>query len=122
MAPEIHPYLRTNTPTASSEEYTNAVDLWAVGCITYRLITGQIPFPDASLSNYVRDKRLFPYSSLLGNNIERPCIEFIEGLLNISPRERLSAPQALKHPWIVLGRRREYFCFVALLLKLLKFT
>lgn len=42
MAPEILNYLSTSE---GSEEYTNSVDIWAVGCIVYHLITGGVPFP-----------------------------------------------------------------------------
>jgi serine/threonine protein kinase len=110
MAPEIHPYVSTNGP---NEKYTNAVDLWAVGCITYRIVTGEVPFPGASLLNYARDGSLFPSATLLKNGIKSSCTEFMKGLLNTSPNERPSASQALKAPWII-GRCKNIFSLVAL--------
>ncbi|KFZ23362.1 hypothetical protein V502_02156, partial [Pseudogymnoascus sp. VKM F-4520 (FW-2644)] len=98
MAPEILDYLDTDTP---STEYTNAVDLCAVGCITYRLITGIVPFKnDVSLWKYCLDKSLFPSGTLVKIGIiERSCFEFIEGLLEPHPKELPSASQALAHAW-----------------------
>ena len=99
MAPEILDYLDT-----SSGEYTNAIDLWAVGCITYRLVTGVVPFPPGkSLLKYCEDKSLFPYDALLDSGIKSLCSKFIKALLEIGPKQRPSASQALNHAWIISG-------------------
>jgi serine/threonine protein kinase len=99
MAPEILEYL--DTPRG---EYTNAVDLWAVGCITYRLVTGVVPFPPGkSLVKYCEDKSLFPYDALLDNGIKSLCSKFIKELLETSSKRRPSASQALHHAWIISG-------------------
>jgi serine/threonine protein kinase len=96
MAPEILEYL--DTPGG---EYTNAVDLWAVGCITYRLVTGIVPFPPGrSLLEYCKDASLFPYDALLDSGIKSSCSKFIKELLETGPKQRLSASQALDHAWI----------------------
>ena len=100
MAPEILEYL--NTP---SGEYTNAVDLWAVGCKTYRLVTGVVPFPPGrSLLRYCEDNSLFPYDALLDSGIKSSCSKFIKELLKTDPIQRLSASEALNHMWIIAGR------------------
>jgi serine/threonine protein kinase len=106
MAPEILDYL--DTP---SEEYTNAVDLWAVGCITYRLVTGLIPFPSSrSLLEYCKDKSLFPYNALLDSGIKSLCSKFIKELLETTPKQRPVASQALNHAWINSGRCTNILC------------
>lgn len=99
MAPEIHPYLEP-----PDTEYTNAIDLWAVGCITYRLVTGETPFSEhRRLKNYCKDKSFFPCDALLKNRIQSSCSEFMEQLLAPDPNDRPSASQALKHTWIMPG-------------------
>ncbi|KFZ22766.1 hypothetical protein V502_02755 [Pseudogymnoascus sp. VKM F-4520 (FW-2644)] len=107
MAPEIFDYLDTDTP---STEYTNAVDLWAVGCITYRLVTGKVPFPPGkSLGKYCEDKSLFPLGPHFDSGMKSSCFEFIKGLLEPHPKERPSASQALALTWNISGsntRRR----------------
>ncbi|KFZ23289.1 hypothetical protein V502_02232 [Pseudogymnoascus sp. VKM F-4520 (FW-2644)] len=101
MAPEILDYADTDTP---STEYTNAVDLWAVGCITYRLVTSIVPFPPGiSLWKYCEDQSLFPFDPLFDSGIQSSCVKFIKGLLEPHPKERLSASQALAHTWVILG-------------------
>jgi serine/threonine protein kinase len=89
MAPEILSYLDADTIGAG---YTNAVDLWAVGYITYRLITGVVPFPAGiSLMKYCEDKSLFPFKPLFDSGIKNLGSKFIRGLLMTHPKERLSA-------------------------------
>jgi len=98
MAPEVLNYLDSGE---STEHYTNAVDLWAVGCITYRLVTGTVPFPPGlSLMKYCQDKSLFPLDALFDSGIKSEGFKFIRKLLVTDPKERLSAPQALQHEWI----------------------
>lgn len=101
MAPELLDYL--DSPI---EEYSNAVDMWATGCITYRLVTGIVPFPSGrSLLDYCRDKSLFPYDALLDNGIKSTCVNFIKTLLVTSPKERPPASKALCHVWIDPGKK-----------------
>ncbi|KAH8805450.1 WD40-repeat-containing domain protein [Xylogone sp. PMI_703] len=99
MAPELLDYL-----DIPREEYTNAVDVWAVGCITYRLVTGIVPFPPGrSLFEYCKDKSLFPYDALLDHGVKSVCVKFIKELLQTSPEQRPSSSQALDHTWINSG-------------------
>jgi serine/threonine protein kinase len=100
MAPEILNYLDTEP----GSEYTNAVDIWAVGCIIYRLISGRVPFPPGRLLvKYCEDKSLFPYDALFDAGIKSEGSQFIRQLLLPHPGDRHSASQALKHNWILSG-------------------
>lgn len=97
MAPEILGCLDTGMPDGG---YTNAVDLWSVGCIVYRIVTGVAPFSVPSLVKYCWDKSLFPFDPLFDSKIGSLGSRFIQELLAASPNDRLSAPQALSHAWI----------------------
>ncbi|KAG4433508.1 hypothetical protein IFR05_011017 [Cadophora sp. M221] len=101
MAPEILNYLNGQD---SSDQYTNSVDIWALGCIVYRLITGTVPFPlGKSLIKYCEDKSLFPYDALFDSGIKSECSKFLRQLLTAQPTDRPAASQALQHPWILTG-------------------
>ncbi|KAH6703240.1 kinase-like domain-containing protein [Leptodontidium sp. MPI-SDFR-AT-0119] len=79
MAPEILNYIPGHS------EYTYAVDIWALGCIIYRLISGVVPFPPGlSLTNFCGDEERFPSKAL-------------EMILE---RSLLTAGEALDHAWI----------------------
>lgn len=100
MAPEILRYIVNATTKA--EGYTNAVDIWALGCIIYRLVKGTVPFPPGlSLVNFCGDETKFPSHGLEFSELG---IRFIRDLLRAYPSTRLTAQEALDHDWITTGR------------------
>ncbi|CAH0021318.1 unnamed protein product [Clonostachys rhizophaga] len=106
LAPEILGFFSpedTNAHQSAQENnmYTVSVDLWALGAITFRLLTNQDIFvnpPD--VGRYVILKQPFPTSPLLEKRISHTCINFIENIMARSPSDRLSAHQALTHAWL----------------------
>ena len=105
MAPEILDYL--DIDATKTIGYTNAVDLWAVGCIAYRLISGAVPFLSGrQLIRYCNDPTQFPLSALLDSHAKETCLSFIQKLLVPSPKERLTAVEALESLWIGSGSYR----------------
>lgn len=100
MAPEILNYIPGFTMGRLS--YTNAVDIWALGCIIYRLVAGVVPFPlGPSLGKFCEDESTFPLQpsalSELGYNLVRQ-------LLVADPSQRLTVRQALDHEWTQIGK------------------
>ncbi|RSM14886.1 hypothetical protein CEP52_001103 [Fusarium oligoseptatum] len=80
--------------------YSLAVDMWALGAITFRIITGRVPFPSPvgrKLSRYVAHGGSFPPDELLSSE----CMSFIVSAMSRSPRDRPSAAKALRDPWIL---------------------
>jgi len=78
MAPEVLGFLDASD---SSSEYTNAVDIWAAGCIIYRLIAGHVPFPQIkALVKYCENEFLFPYDDPFGSNAQKEGSSFIRQL------------------------------------------
>jgi len=75
-------------------------DMWTIGVIAYVLVTGRPPFWGREnkeiIRKIVRGNVRFPSTIKLTDN----CKDFILSLLKKSPEQRLSAADALKHPWI----------------------
>jgi serine/threonine protein kinase len=98
MAPEMFHYVLG--PNPNSSEYTNAVDIWALGCITYRILTRNPPFPDLwSPQRYCSNPKLPIFLQAL-SDMELVAENFMRGLLTPHPGQRLTASTALEHPWL----------------------
>uniref|UniRef100_A0A8C6E1J6 non-specific serine/threonine protein kinase n=1 Tax=Moschus moschiferus TaxID=68415 RepID=A0A8C6E1J6_MOSMO len=78
--------------------YDHTADLWSVGCILYELAVGTPPFYTTSIFELVslilKDPVRWPPTI-------SPCFKnFLQGLLTKDPRQRLSWPDLLHHPFI----------------------
>ncbi|XP_072279060.1 serine/threonine-protein kinase H1 [Pyxicephalus adspersus] len=83
--------------------YTNSVDMWALGVISYILLSGTMPFEDDNRTRLYRQilKGKYSYSGEPWPSVSNLAKDFIDRLLMVEPSERMTASQALKHPWIV---------------------
>jgi serine/threonine protein kinase len=105
MAPELFYYVQEiNTETS---EYTNAIDLWALGCLVHRLVTGKVPFPNMlTLRNYCIDQlkvtlKMPPIMEEAGN--------FVRWLLMPHPAKRPTASAALVSTWLTMSKQSSQF-------------
>lgn len=97
-------------PEVLKREYTKACDMWSIGVITYILLCGYPPFygeNDKDIFNSVKTGR-FDFPNSEWDDISSSAKDFITALLKLIPSERLTAKQALNHPWITQGTRS--FC------------
>lgn len=74
------------------------MDLWSLGIILYELFTGTPPFYTNSIysliNHIVKDKIRYPM------NMSSDFKSFLMGLLKKDPKERLSWPNLLYHPFV----------------------
>jgi len=99
MGPELCYYVEGQDEEI--EEYSNAVDIWSVGCIAFKLIAKKPPFPPGpSLRRYCANQDLFP-KDILTSRTSLACAAFIERLLQAEPTQRPSARTAAEDPWIL---------------------
>lgn len=105
MAPEIlDDYFSSYTSV-----YTNAVDIWSLGCLIHDIVTKETPFPDTrKLEDYVRGRIPFPRTKLIETRASSATIEFISKLLLPLPGKRLTAIQALNDPWLDMGQAQAH--------------
>lgn len=85
-------------------EYSKAVDNWALGVIVFVLLCGCLPFDDDSQAipsddHLVRSRFVLRFPRW-AKNLSASAKDLLAHLLNVDPRSRYSAEQALHHPWV----------------------
>eukprot|EP01111_Echinosteliopsis_oligospora_P010043 TRINITY_DN3050_c0_g1_i1.p1 TRINITY_DN3050_c0_g1~~TRINITY_DN3050_c0_g1_i1.p1 ORF type:complete len:330 (-),score=81.66 TRINITY_DN3050_c0_g1_i1:136-1125(-) len=82
--------------------YDTAVDMWSIGVITYILLCGYTPFfADTHQELFQKITSLdYDFPSPEWDEISDTAKNFIKKLLVKSPFDRLSAADALDHPWL----------------------
>ncbi|CEH15050.1 camk camk1 protein kinase [Ceraceosorus bombacis] len=99
MAPEIFKKTGHGKP----------VDMWAIGVITYFLLCGYTPFDRDSTMEEMQAIINADYSfepAVYWADVSSEARDFITKLLTIDPQARLTAKQALEHPWLSEGIER----------------
>lgn len=96
------------SPEAIDGEITEKGDAWACGVLSYCLLLGDIPFyninEDEMLSNLLKGK--IDKMNSKWDKLSITAQEFLESLLQVNPKKRLSIGDALKHKFIVNSRKR----------------
>ncbi|EXJ83861.1 CAMK protein kinase [Capronia coronata CBS 617.96] len=103
-APEMLRRRHDKLTVEESDGYTRAVDMWAVGCVAVILLTGGMAFTDPATGMYseklARDCDLdFLRTSKDWQAVRQRPREFVERLLVIDEESRMTADEALQHPW-----------------------
>ena len=80
MAPEM----------VSKNESCLSTDLWSMGCILYKMLTGNVPF--TGTVNYVVFQKILSKDIEYPQYLSVPALELIDSMLMIKPEERLGAP------------------------------
>jgi len=81
--------------------YGAPVDMWACGVCLHTLLTGELPPVHTNTmtdSRWARAK--YSRSSNLRKRASRVLLSFLDGLLERDPVHRLTAWEALMHPWL----------------------
>uniref|UniRef100_A0A8D0D1K5 non-specific serine/threonine protein kinase n=1 Tax=Sander lucioperca TaxID=283035 RepID=A0A8D0D1K5_SANLU len=96
MAPEV----------LKKQGYDAACDIWSLGILLYTMIAGFSPF--ASSTEETADEILAQIGSgkfiITGGNwdlVSDVAKDIVTKMLHVDPHQRLTAPQVLRHPWIV---------------------
>lgn len=95
MAPEVH-----TVDDHGHTGYTNAVDIWSLGCVVHKILTGQTPFTTADFWRYVHGLMTFPMQHLEAQHVSESGVNFIKSLMKKDAGSRPSAGEARKAAWL----------------------
>ncbi|CAD5123599.1 DgyrCDS11929 [Dimorphilus gyrociliatus] len=84
------------------DQYGKPVDIWACGVILYILLVGYPPFWDEDQHRlYAQIKAgAYDYPSPEWDTVTPEAKNLINSMLTVNPSKRITAADALKHPWI----------------------
>ena len=91
-------------PDVLKNEYNEKCDLWSCGVIMYILLCGAPPFHGINEEEIYRKILTCNYTfrHKIWSEISQEAKDLINSLLELEPNKRLSAKDALKHPWFKL--------------------
>ncbi|XP_049814494.1 calcium/calmodulin-dependent protein kinase type II alpha chain isoform X9 [Schistocerca nitens] len=89
------------------EPYGKPVDIWACGVILYILLVGYPPFWDEDQHRlYAQIKAgAYDYPSPEWDTVTPEAKNLINQMLTVNPSKRITASEALRHPWICQRER-----------------
>ena len=101
-------------PEVLSKKYNEKCDIWSCGVILYFLVVGSLPFKgktnEETLKKINEAKYTFPPKFKQESSPE--IKNLIDACLEKDPAKRISAKDALNHPWFDLYDTKSYFIHV----------
>uniref|UniRef100_A0A673HNU2 calcium/calmodulin-dependent protein kinase n=1 Tax=Sinocyclocheilus rhinocerous TaxID=307959 RepID=A0A673HNU2_9TELE len=84
------------------DPYGKPVDIWACGVILYILLVGYPPFWDEDQHKLYQQIKAgaYDFPSPEWDTVTAEAKNLINQMLTINPAKRITADQALKHPWV----------------------
>jgi len=95
-------------PEMLTMSYSEKADVWALGVITFMLITGKPPFEgkdENTVFERVRRGRVF-YNEKIWGRLSPEVLEFTKALLMYDPEKRPSAKETLELSWLAKYQKR----------------
>ncbi len=90
-----------------TRNYTSAVDMWSVGCITFLLLSGNLPFHASNQKELFRKivGAEFDFNFEAWKDVSQEGKNFLNELLLINSEERFTAEEARSHSWMLMPRK-----------------
>jgi aurora kinase len=85
-------------PGREENWYTEKVDLWSLGVLTYEFLVGEAPFEDTPV---MTQRRIAKGDMTIPPNLSPEARDLIKRLLVLDPEKRIPLEEVETHPWII---------------------
>jgi len=99
LKPKVGTFLYTAPEALKGDDCDEKIDLWALGCVLFVLLSGNSPFFGASVRDSIVQGQ-FSFSGEEWAQVSDGAKDLIRGLLVVDPRQRMSAADVHNHPWV----------------------
>ena len=88
--------------------YDQQSDMWSVGCIIFLLLSGNLPFMGRSQKELFRKivAGKYEFKDADWEGVSDDARDLVKRLLVLDPDKRMTATQAVRHPWLKASRDR----------------
>ncbi|KAI9791079.1 MAG: spindle assembly checkpoint kinase [Peltula sp. TS41687] len=85
-------------PGSHENFYSEKVDLWSLGVLTYEFLVGEAPFEDEPV---MTQRRIARGEMTVPKTVSAEAKDLIKKLLVLDPTKRIPLSEVEEHPWIV---------------------
>ncbi|OMJ94471.1 hypothetical protein SteCoe_2376 [Stentor coeruleus] len=105
------------SPEIIRKSFNEKTDMWSLGVIIYELLVGKHPYMSKEKHDIIKEiyKGELDFNNPNFLSLSFSAQDFIKKLLIFNPEERLSAKDALIHPWLGLTTKEYYLTYEALM-------
>lgn len=95
-------YMPPEVLSGASKAINPAIDIWALGCILFGMVCGQLPFNGSSREVIRRIcNGDFAFPSELEGQLSEEVKDLIKNILILDPAKRYTLTNISAHPWIM---------------------
>ncbi|CAL1395358.1 unnamed protein product [Linum trigynum] len=95
-------------PEVLQGNYSEKVDIWSAGVLLHALLAGALPFQGDSLDSVfeaIKTAKL-DFQSGIWDSVSKPARDLLARMLTRDVSTRITADEALRHPWILFYTER----------------